>query len=96
MSIFSNIKKLFSANSQKKLMSFSVKCNKCQEVIAVKINPTNDLMNQYKELNVTGAAFILKKEILGNNCNNLMQLTVEFDENYTILTKSVDGGEIIS
>ena len=96
MSIFSNIKKLFSANSQKKLMSFSVKCSKCQEVIAVKINPTNDLMNQYKESSVSGPAFILKKEILGNNCNNLMQLTVEFDENYTILTKSLDGGEIIS
>ncbi len=96
MSILSNIKKIFSANSQKELMSFSVKCSKCQEIITVKINPANDLMNQYKESNVSGPAFILKKEILGNNCSNLMQLKVEFDENYNVLTKSVEGGEVIS
>jgi len=96
MRIFESIKKLFNTNSKKEQLTFSVQCGKCQEIIIVKVNPTNDLMNQYKGVGDSGPAFILKKEILGNNCNNLIQLTVEFDENYNILSKSVKGGEVSS
>jgi hypothetical protein len=96
MSIFKIIKKLMRGHEQKDLLTFRIRCNKCQEIIEIKINPVNDLMNQYKETGEAGPAFILKKEILGNNCNNLIQLKVEFDERYNILSESVEGGEISS
>ncbi len=94
MNILDKIKKLFSSNPKNNRISFNIKCGKCHEIITVQVSPTNDLMNQYKDLEDSGPAYILKKEVLGNNCNNLMKLTVEFDKNYNVISKSAEGGEI--
>ena len=95
MSILDKIKKLFSLTPKNEHISFNIKCGKCQEIITVHVSPTNDLMNQYTDLKDSGPAYILKKEVLGNNCNNLMKLTVEFDKNYNVISKSAEGGEVI-
>ena len=95
MKIFRAIRKLIKPAANKELLSFNVKCARCREVIEIKIRPAGDLMNQYKDAGEPGPAYILKKEILGNRCNNLMRMTVEFDSEYNIISKSVEGGEII-
>jgi hypothetical protein len=95
MKLLNILKRLFLGAKADERITFVIKCSKCQEIIKVHINPHNDLMNQYKDANDSGPAYVLKKEVLGNNCNNLMQLTVEFDENYNIISESAEGGEMV-
>lgn len=62
-----------------------VECDKCHEKIKVRINPDTDVDN-----------YILKKEILGNNCQNLMYAELLFDKNYNITSNDVTGGRLIT
>ena len=70
-----------------------VKCGKCGEEITIMVNRTTDLQSLYLEPGEKGAAYRLKKEILGKNCPNLINITVDFDRNYGILSRDISGGE---
>jgi len=75
------------------LIPFVVKCEKCGEEIKITVNRTTDLQSLYLESGEKGAAYRLKKEILGKNCPNLINITVDFDRNYGILSRDISGGE---
>jgi len=72
---------------------FVVKCERCGEEIKITVNRTTDLQNLYLEPGGKGAAYRLKKEILGKNCPNLVNITVDFGRNYGILSRDISGGE---
>lgn len=63
----------------------NVECDKCGEKIKIRINPETDIED-----------YFLRKEILGNNCPNLMYAEVNFDRDYRIINSSVSGGKIIT
>ena len=86
-------KKPLSARPGRGFISFEVKCGKCGEEIKVMVNRTMDLQNLYLESGEKGAAYRLKKEILGKNCPNLINITVDFDRSYRILSRDISGGE---
>jgi hypothetical protein len=96
MKITEFLKNIFSSPKNNRPLNFKVKCPKCQEIIEVRVNINSDLINEYKDANEPGPAYSLKKEVLGNKCNHLMKLVVAFDENYNIISQSVEGGEIVS
>lgn len=77
------------------LLTFKLRCSRCQEEITVKANPKTDLINQYKSPGEPGPAYILKKEVLGKNCNNMIQLKVAFNSELGIIDKQAEGAEII-
>jgi len=72
---------------------FVVKCARCGEEIKITVNRTTDLQSLYLEPGGKGAAYRLKKEILGKNCPNLVNITVDFGRNYGILSRDISGGE---
>lgn len=86
-------KKSLSARPGRGFISFEVKCGKCGEEIKIMVNRTMDLQNLYLESGEKGAAYRLKKEILGKNCPNLINITIDFDRNYGILSRDISGGE---
>ena len=69
-----------------------VKCNKCAEEIGVRVDKAKDLQSGFSD---SGPAFTLKKEILGNRCNNLMVAYLEFDRDGNIISQEVEGGQIL-
>ena len=72
---------------------FVVKCERCGEEIKITVNRTTDLQNLYLEPGEKGTAYRLKKEILGKNCPNLINITVDFGRNHGILSRDISGGE---
>lgn len=76
-------------------ITFRVKCNKCGEEIVVRVNRRTDLQNLYLDPGEEGAAFNLKKEILGKKCPNLIRIDVDFDRNYRIIDKKISSGTFL-
>ncbi len=62
-----------------------VECAKCGEHIAARIE---------KEEHAVG--YMLRKELVGANCQNIISLQLAFDECRQITQQSVEGGTIIS
>ena len=96
--------KLFSGKEKKPrstrmkgdFIPFSVKCGKCGEEITIKINRRTDVQSLYTDPGEEGAAYNLKKEILGKKCPNLINIDVDFDRSYRIISQKILGGKFIT
>jgi hypothetical protein len=92
------LKKLFSGLSggtSGDTFSFYLECAKCREKIEVRINRRTDLANEYRETGESGPAYILRKEVLGNNCPNIIEVSMEFDRGRKITSRDVRGGKFV-
>jgi len=96
--------KLFSRKAKKGIsprlkgdfILFAVKCDKCGEEIKINVNRRTDIQSLYTEAGEKGAAYTLRKEILGTKCPHLINIAVDFDRSYRILSRDVSGGKFIS
>lgn len=96
--------KLFSAKGKKpkaprmkgNLIPFYIKCDKCGEEITVRVNRLTDIQNLYTEPGEEGAAYTLKKEVLGKKCSSLMNIEIDFDRSYRIISQEISGGKFIT
>ncbi|MBN2323192.1 MAG: hypothetical protein JXQ30_05615 [Spirochaetes bacterium] len=70
-------------------MEIYVKCGRCGEIIKTHIVMSHELMPTYEE---QGPAYILKKELIGYNCQNRVRLAVFFDASKRILSRDITGG----
>ena len=90
------LKKFFTMpeDSGSKFITFKIICDKCGEEITVRASKTSDISRLYEgEDAPSGAEYFLRKEILGNNCNNLIYITVYFAPGYRVLSKEITGGK---
>lgn len=71
-------------------MDVYVKCDKCGEVIKTHIVMSHELMPTYDE---TGPAYMLRKELIGSQCPNRIQLSMDFDGAKRIISHEVTGGK---
>ncbi len=92
-----NLKKLFimPADSGSKFITFQIICDKCREEITVRASKTSDISRLYEGEGPGGAEYLLRKEILGNNCNNLVYITVYFGPGYNVISKEITGGKFV-
>lgn len=99
MGFLKNLKNLFIAppsSGSGNFIIFNIKCDRCGEEIAVKLRKTSDISKFYEEEGgPTGASFFVRKEILGNKCNNLIYLTAYLNENFGIISSEVTGGKLV-
>jgi len=94
LNFLEKFKNLFNPNDKSRFITFWVKCDKCGEEIKVLINKRTDLINEY-ENSQDKPSYLLKKEVLGNNCQNLIKLIVGFDKNYNVVYNNVENGKLI-
>jgi len=80
-------------DSGSRFVTFNIKCDKCGEEITVRSSKTSDISRVYEGEGPAGAEYFLRKEILGNNCNNLIYMTVYFGPGYNIVSKEITGGK---
>jgi len=91
-----NLKKMFimPADSGSKFITFNIICGRCKEEIIVKASKTSDISRLYEgDETPDGAEYLLRKEILGNKCNNLVHITVYFGSGYNVISKEISGGK---
>jgi hypothetical protein len=92
------LKKLFSGLSggaSEDTFSFYLECAKCGEKIEVRINRRADLASEYRDMGESGPAYILRKEVLGNNCPNIIEVSMEFDRGRKVTSRDVRGGKFV-
>jgi len=92
---FSFIKKLLGkkeADSSEIFWIYS-RCDKCGEQFKTLIRKNNDLTPTYIN---EGAAYILKKELIGASCPNRINIYLKFDQNYRKINEKIIGGHFIS
>lgn len=94
--LFSGKGKTTSARMKGDFIPFSIKCDKCAEEITVRINRRTDVQNLYADPGEEGAAYTLRKEILGKKCQHLMNIEIDFDRNYRIISQNISGGKFIA
>jgi len=72
-----------------------VRCARCGEAIRVRINPRTDAQPEYDESGRSTHHF-LRKEILGNNCPNLMSVELQLDSRYRTTDQTAERCVIIT
>jgi hypothetical protein len=90
------LQKLFggsSAKSEQRYYTFSVKCNRCGEVITGHVDLNNDLSVEYEE---GGDIFYARKILMGENkCFQRVEVELKFNSARQLLEQHVTGGEFI-
>ncbi|MHB8277289.1 MAG: hypothetical protein ACYDIA_06525 [Candidatus Humimicrobiaceae bacterium] len=94
-----NFKQFFStpaSSSNESFLKLKIKCKRCSEEINLNVRKTSDFSRVYEEDNPpSGAVFFLRKEILGNKCNNMIYVTAYFDGSFNLISKEIEGGQFL-
>jgi hypothetical protein len=81
-----------------------VRCNRCQDVVRVRINMANDVSELSDEPDEDGGSFTpanpaaryaVTKGVVDSKCFRPMRLTIYFDGRRNELESSVEGGEVV-
>jgi hypothetical protein len=68
---------------------YYVKCNRCGEVIQVRINPMNDLSAADD-----GGGLFTRKTIVGRRCYNRIEAEFSYDSNRKLTNADITGGTL--
>ncbi|MDO9302353.1 MAG: hypothetical protein Q7T89_13275 [Anaerolineales bacterium] len=91
MNIFQKLFGSSSASSQKRYYTFSVKCKRCGEIIAGRVDLDNDLSVEYGD---GGDIYIARKTLMGENkCFQRMEVELKFTSSRELLERHITGGE---
>jgi len=97
-SFLENLKKIFTLPAEDSVagfVTFMVKCEKCGEEITVKVRRDSDLSRLFEGEGPAGAEYFLRKEILGEKCNNLISIEVYFGPTLNIISREINGGKFV-
>jgi hypothetical protein len=80
-----------------------VRCNRCQDVVRVRINMANEVSELSDEPEEgeapverpSGARYAITKGVVDTKCFRPMRLTILFDGRRHEIERSVEGGEVV-
>ncbi len=76
----------------------AVRCARCGEVIHLRIDRDHELQSVYAPDAAEGdepVEYVLRKEIVGDLCQNLIRFTVHFDCDHGLISSEIEGGEFL-
>ena len=94
MGILDFIKRLFTGGSKSKLINIYIKDDKCGEKIKLVLRKGYDIVREFDE--DKEASFSTKKVAICDNCYSNIEVFIEFDNNYNIISKNIENGEFIT
>lgn len=95
------IQRLFSGPAEKPLccdlraFTVVVRCDRCGEVIPVRIDRDHEVQPEYAQDAEEGdhpVRWLLRKEIVGSDCQNLVHFTITFGADQCLESSSIEGG----
>ncbi len=75
-----------------------VKCGRCGEIIPVRVDRDHELQSIYApDAGETDPPLehVLCKELVGENCQNLIRFEIRFDCDHGLLGSEIKGGEFV-
>jgi hypothetical protein len=69
---------------------YYVRCDRCGEVIRVRINPMNDL-----SLSDDGKRLFAHKVVVGRRCYSRIEADFEYDTNHKLTSSQASGGTFV-
>jgi len=72
-----------------------IRCNRCQDVVRVRLNMANDLLQEFVENSDDVAGYSVTKGVVDSKCFRPMTLTMRFDNRRRELERSVEGGQLV-
>jgi lysyl-tRNA synthetase class I len=88
------LQKLFggsSASPQKRYYTFSVKCNRCGEILEGRVDLDNDLSVEYED---GGDVYYARKVLMGESkCFQRVEVELKFTSSRELLERHITGGE---
>ncbi len=82
-----------------RVFTLQVKCDRCGEIISARINRDHELQEQYAEDAEEGdppVEWLLHKEVVGSECQNIVRFTLHFGCDQGLLDSSIEGGEFVT
>ena len=76
----------------------AVRCARCGEVIRLRIDRDHELQSVYAPDAEEGdepVEFLLRKEIVGDRCQNLIRFTIHFACDHGLISSEIEGGEFV-
>ncbi len=76
-----------------------VRCGQCAEIISVRVDRDHDLQAVHGPDAQEGdppAEYVLRKELVGEDCQNLIRFTIRFDCDHGLIDSEIEGGEFIA
>lgn len=73
-----------------------VRCERCGEIIPVRVDRDHELQSVHAPDAEEGARpleYVLRKELVGEDCQNLIRFTIRFDCDHGLLNSEIVGGE---
>jgi hypothetical protein len=90
------------SNGTAPALKIKVRCSKCGEEITTRVEKAHVLQEQYEqeagdpEAEPRAIGYLLRKEFLGEKCQELISLTMHFDPCRRLVDHSVEGGSLVS
>lgn len=76
---------------------FYVRCDKCDEKIAVRLRTTSEVQKREGPDEELGLGhYFVKKTIVGSNCYQRIEATVDFDVKYNVVDSAIHQGQLIT
>lgn len=73
----------------------NVKCNRCGEVLRVRINLANDLSSDYSD-NASANTYFCRKVIVGDKlCFQKIEVKLNFNSKRKLTAQEISGGEFV-
>jgi len=91
MSLLDTLKSMFTPPPDLMALWLYVKCKRCGAPVAVRVDLRND-----PSLNDDSSGYILRKEIMDDQCFTLMRAEIAMDARRNIIEKKIDQGEFIT
>jgi hypothetical protein len=94
--LLDGIKSFFAGISSGEMyvMYIYVRCRRCGEIVAIRMDRRFDLEQEFGETLVIG--YMANKDVLGRKCNNLMRVHIEYDSNFKQRNFEVEGGILLT
>lgn len=87
-------------DSDPNLLWYYVRCNKCDETVAIMARKGYDLVEEYEESGSSDAptGYSLFKDVMGRSetCFQQMRIEVHYNTNYEEQSRHIEGGKFIT
>ncbi len=83
------------AGSDRDALYLYVRCDRCGDVVRVRINMANELQQEFAESDGV-AGYSLRKGIVDGKCFRPIQVTMRFDGRRHERSREIEGGQFIS
>jgi DNA-directed RNA polymerase subunit RPC12/RpoP len=96
MGLLKKLAELFTSGDEGDIHREYIRCSRCGEKIAVRVNLSGELTPQYEE---GESAYYVRKGVSGsgkNRCFQMIEVELYFDHDKRLVSRHISGGEFIT